>query len=87
MPKSTPPAKTLTDEVVAAAKAIVRGPRPWYERLPDSVKSEVLAMRESFLSGSLGITQTALAKSLEQSLRARGIDCPKWGEITRWLAR
>jgi hypothetical protein len=87
MPKAPPKAKTLTDEVVAAAKAISRGPRPWYERLPDPVKSEVLAMRESFLSGSLGITQTAMAKSLEQALRARGIDCPKWGEITRWLAR
>lgn len=84
-----PPEKTrsLTEEVSARARAIRRGPLSWHDRLPDKVRDEVFALRDALHAGQLDYSQSALAKALEESLKARGVSCPKWGEISKWLAR
>lgn len=85
MPKAKQ--KTLTDEVISVAKAIRRGPLSWHERLPPKTHAEIVAMRSRLHDGTIGVTQTALAKSLEATLKRRGLPSPKWGEIAKWLAR
>lgn len=84
MPKKT---QTLTEEVTERARQIRRGPMAWHDRLPAGLREEILALREAMRAGTLDYSQSALAKSLEESLKSRGINCPKWGEISRWLAR
>lgn len=80
-----PKAPTLTDEILAAAATIRRGPGNWFDRLPLDVQEELRAIRRNVRDGSNASTKTGVAKGIQIVLQKRGLTTVKWQEMSKWL--
>lgn len=76
---------SILDDVKASLPAR-KGFAPWHETLPAGVLAEITAIKESWRSGELPATKTALGTSLSKALTERGFKIGHLGVI-RWLEK
>lgn len=80
-----PKGLSLLDEVKSGLSSR-RGFSLWYETLDSGLRTELEAIKASWLAGHLTATKTTLAKRLSTVLKGRGIDIGHQG-VLRWLER
>jgi len=83
MSKGKPTA--IADEIVARAQNYKPGFTAWHYEIPADVLAELEALRERWVSGELGLQKRALARSIVQTLKDRGLPVSGFQGVEHWL--
>lgn len=76
---------SISDEIVSRVKNYQPGFTAWHGQLPSAVLTELEALRERWVSGELGLQKRALARSIIQSLKERGLPVSGVQGVEHWL--
>jgi len=76
---------SISDEIVSRVKNYQPGFTAWHGQLPPDVLAELEALRERWVSGELGLQKRALARSIIQSLKERGLPVSGVQGVEHWL--
>ncbi len=76
---------SIADEIVSRVKNYKPGFNAWHCDLPSDVLAELEALRERWVSGELGLQKRALARSIIQSLKDRGLPVSGVQGVEHWL--
>lgn len=77
----------LFDRVRAVAALKPPSRRNWLERLPDSVREEVSAIKAAWKAGDIDSSARRLANSIVKECLAEGIKTCSAGYMREWLAK
>lgn len=76
---------SISDEIVSRVRNYQPGFTAWHGQLPPDVLAELEALRERWVSGELGLQKRALARSIIQSLKERGLPVSGVQGVEHWL--
>ena len=76
---------SIADEIVSRVRNYQPGLPAWHGQLPPDVLAELEALRERWVSGELGLQKRALARSIIQSLKERGLPVSGVQGVEHWL--
>ena len=86
-PASRPASKSLADAIRAAIPPPPRRTLPWHERLPADVLAELEEVKREHRAGKLQGTRVALAITISEQLRLRGLSDVGRQGIEAWLRK
>jgi hypothetical protein len=86
-PASRPASKSLSDAIRAAIPPPPRRTLPWHERLPADVLAELEEVKREHRAGKLQGTRVALAITISEQLRLRGLSDVGRQGIEAWLRK
>ncbi len=84
-PKTSQPSSSLADAIRANVPPPARRTLPWHERLPAEVLAELEQIRQEHRSGTLVGSRTALATTISEQLRLRGLSEVGKQGVEAWL--
>jgi len=76
---------SIADEIVSRVRNYQPGFTAWHGQLPPDVLAELESLRERWVSGELGLQKRALARSIIQSLKDRGLPVSGVQGVEHWL--
>jgi len=80
-------ATSLLDDVLARVKTRRPGFAPWYERLPEDLQDELVAIRTRFQAGDIDSQKKAFAVAIAEVVAERGHQKPGEQAVIAWLNR
>lgn len=86
-PTSPPPSRSLADAIRAAVPPPPRRTLPWHERLPADVLAELEEVKREHRAGKLQGTRVALAITISEQLRLRGLSEVGMQGVSAWLRK
>jgi hypothetical protein len=84
---SLPASSSLADAIRAAIPPPPRRTLPWYERLPADVLAELEELKREHRAGTLPGTRVALAITISEQLRLRGLSDVGMQGVSAWLRK
>ena len=86
-PVSQPASKSLADAIRASIPPPPRRTLPWHERLPADVLAELEEVKREHRAGKLAGTRVALAITISEQLRLRGLSEVGMQGVSAWLRK
>ena len=86
-PKSQSASSSLADAIRAAVPPPPRRTLPWHERLPADVLAELEEVKREHRAGKLQGTRVALAITISEQLRLRGLSDVGMQGVSAWLRK
>lgn len=86
-PTSQPASKSLSDAIRDAIPPLPRRTLPWYERLPADERAELEEVKREHRAGKLQGTRVALAITISEQLRLRGLCEVGMQGVAAWLRK
>jgi len=77
----------LADAIRASVPPPPRRTLPWHERIPADVLAELEAIRSEHRAGTLTGTRVALAITISEQLRLRGLSDVGMQGVSAWLRK
>jgi len=85
LPPKSPPSKSLADAIRAAVPPPAKRTLPWYERIPADVLAELEQIRREHRCGTLQGSRIAVAITISEQLRLRGLSDVGRQGVEAWL--
>ena len=85
--KSLPASSSLADAIRANVPPPPRRTLPWHERIPADVLAELEQVKREHRAGTLPGTRVALAITISEQLRLRGLSDVGLQGVSAWLRK
>jgi hypothetical protein len=85
MKKKQPP--LLSERIKQAVAARKPSAKTWFDRLDESVKQDLISLKQSWKSGEFASSTNALARDIIQQCAAGGIETCGMQGMRTWLSR
>ena len=77
----------IRDSIVSRLGEYQPKVKSWIEKLPESVRSEMLDIRVAWQAGEINSTARGLARAIVADCRERGMNSPSPEWVREWLTR